>query len=138
MGPAVKSCRVYAILFILLGFLVTPSEGRAQNPFSSGVPELDELDMRMAEPYTAGRYSETIPMHKQAIVIAEKALGRDHPTTIKRIEDCGHILSITGRTEEAKAYYERALAGQKRVIAKKKKVPVDDVASLASLYMSTE
>lgn len=138
MGRAVSSCRVYAILFILFGFLVTPSQGRAQNPFSSGVPELDELDIRMSEPYGAGRFSETIPMHKQAIVIAEKALGRDHPTTIKRIEDCGHILSITGHTEEAKTYFERALAAQKRVIAKKKKVPVDDVATLAGLYLYTE
>jgi tetratricopeptide (TPR) repeat protein len=138
MRPAVNCYRIYGILLILLGFLVSSPEGRAQNPFSSGVPELDELDMRMAEPYSAGRFSETIPMHKQAIGIAEKALGRDHPVTIKRIEDCGHMLSLTGHTEEAKVYYGRALAAQKRVIAKKKKVPVDDITSLAGLYASTE
>jgi tetratricopeptide (TPR) repeat protein len=138
MGRAVKFRRVYAIVFGLLIFVVSSPEARAQNPFSSGVPELDELDIRMSEPYSAGRFSETIPMHKQAIAIAEKALGRDHPTTIKRIEDCGDMLSLTGRTEEAKVYYERALARHKRVIAEKKKIPVDDITSLARLYASTE
>src|SRR5688572_8608058 len=140
MAWAVGPCRVFAFLLIILLAVVTrPPAAVAQNyPFSSGVPELDELDMRMLDPYTAGRFSETIPLHKRAIAVAEKAFGRDDPRTIKRIEDCGHMLSITGQIEEAKTYYERALAGQKRVIASKKKASVDDFASLANLYMWTE
>ena len=47
------------------------------------------------------RYGEAEPLHQRALAIREKALGPDHPSTVRSVRNCAVFLRKRGRAAEA-------------------------------------
>ncbi|CAM9914177.1 unnamed protein product [Ectocarpus sp. 12 AP-2014] len=56
-----------------------------------------------------GKYDEADPLYLQAIEIAEKTLGPDHPSEATRLNNRVGLLESQGKCDEAKSLYERSL-----------------------------
>jgi hypothetical protein len=65
-----------SIAAALAGLLLV---GTGSIPPAQQADEASELNKRVIDLYSAGRYSDAIPIAQQALAIREKALGRDHP-----------------------------------------------------------
>jgi tetratricopeptide (TPR) repeat protein len=50
------------------------------------------------------------PYLERALDITEKALGPDHPDTVRSLNNLGGLLKTMGDLAAARPYYERALA----------------------------
>ncbi len=57
-----------------------------------------------------GKHAEAESLHKQALVIAEDALGPDHPDVGAILDSYADLLRKTGRYEETTAMEVRAKA----------------------------
>ncbi len=57
-----------------------------------------------------GLYAETEPLFKRSLAIWEKALGPDHPTVAKALENYAVLLRETGHPRDAAIMEARAKA----------------------------
>jgi tetratricopeptide (TPR) repeat protein len=64
----------------------------------------------------AARYAEAEPLLKQALAIAEKALGPEHPETATSLNSLAFLYSSQGRYAEAESLYKRALAIREKTL----------------------
>jgi hypothetical protein len=53
--------------------------GAGSIPLAQHADEADQLNKKVNELYSAGRYSDAIPIAQRVLALREKALGRDHP-----------------------------------------------------------
>ena len=51
--------------------------------------------------YSQGKYAEAEPLYQRSLAIVEKALGSDHPNTVKVRENYALLLRNLGRDAEA-------------------------------------
>jgi tetratricopeptide (TPR) repeat protein len=51
--------------------------------------------------YSQGRYAEAEPLYKQALEMAKKALGPEHPHVATGLENYAELLRKTNREDEA-------------------------------------
>ncbi|KZT65161.1 hypothetical protein DAEQUDRAFT_697653 [Daedalea quercina L-15889] len=56
-----------------------------------------------------GRYEEAEPLHKQAIEVKERGLGKDHITTALSYNALGETYIELGRLDEAEIFLQKAL-----------------------------
>ena len=72
--------------------------------------EASELNKKVIELYSAGRYSDAIPIAQRILAIREKALGRDHPDVATSLNDLAELYDDQGRYADAEPLYKRSLA----------------------------
>ncbi|KAK3934113.1 Tetratricopeptide repeat-domain-containing protein [Diplogelasinospora grovesii] len=58
-----------------------------------------------------GRLTEAESMYQRALEGKEKALGRDHTSTLDTVNNLGNLYADQGRLTEAESMYQRALSG---------------------------
>ncbi|KAK0711611.1 hypothetical protein B0H67DRAFT_296663 [Lasiosphaeris hirsuta] len=56
-----------------------------------------------------GKYEEAEQMHRQALQLWEKALGEEHPDTLRSMSNLANVLNRQGKYEEAEQMHRQAL-----------------------------
>ena len=74
-------------------------------------------------------------MYKRALEGYEKALGRDHTSTLITVNDLGNLYSNQGKLAEAEAMYQRALEGYEKALGRDHTSTLSTVGNLGVLYM---
>jgi Tfp pilus assembly protein PilF len=64
----------------------------------------------------AARYADVAVLWQQAIVVAEKYFGPDHPETATGLNNLGYLLRAQADFVAARPYYERALAIREKAL----------------------
>lgn len=59
--------------------------------------------------YVEGRYPEALPFAEQALTLAAREFGPDHPNTAIFLSNLAEVLQVQGRYAEAGPLCERAL-----------------------------
>lgn len=62
-----------------------------------------------------GRYEESLEWYGRALTGREKALGKEHPSTLRSVNNTAIAFDNKGRYGEATEWYRGALAGYKKV-----------------------
>jgi Tfp pilus assembly protein PilF len=63
-----------------------------------------------------GAYAEAQVLCERALAIREKALGPEHPDTIRSINNLGYLLDAQGNFAGSRSHYERALAIREKTL----------------------
>ena len=73
-------------------------------------------------------------MYDRALAGYEKALGAEHPSTLRTFHNLGLLYANQGRLAEAEAMYDRALAGKEKVLGAEHPSTQRTVNNLVDLY----
>ena len=63
-----------------------------------------------------GKFDEAKAMYEQALRGYEKALGPDHPSTLRTVSNLADLLKCQGKLNEAQAMFDRALRGYEKAL----------------------
>ncbi|KAF3159962.1 hypothetical protein TWF751_000514 [Orbilia oligospora] len=81
-----------------------------------------------------GKYDEAMQWYERALAGREKALGKDHPSTLSTINNIAGVFSKQGKYGEAMQWYERALAGFEKAWGKDHPSTLSTVHNIASVF----
>ena len=81
-----------------------------------------------------GRLTEAESMYQRALEGYEKALGRDHTSTLSTVNNLGLLYADQGRLTEAESMYQRALEGKEKALGRDHTSTLDTVNNLGNLY----
>jgi len=70
----------------------------------------EELNAKVVQLYQQGRYAEATKVAQQALKVAEKTFGPEHPKVATSLKDLGILYDSQGKYAEAEPLYKRALA----------------------------
>jgi tetratricopeptide (TPR) repeat protein len=84
--------------------------------------------------YSQGRYNEAIEKYKEALRIAEKTLGNEHPDRANRLNNLAAVYPAQGRYDEAIEKYEEALQIDGKTIGKEHPDYATRLNNLANVY----
>ncbi|KAM7213696.1 hypothetical protein V8F06_010895, partial [Rhypophila decipiens] len=73
-------------------------------------------------------------MYQRALEGKEKALGRDHTSTLTTVNNLGNLYADQGRLTEAESMYQRALEGKEKALGRDHTLTLDTVNNLGLLY----
>jgi tetratricopeptide (TPR) repeat protein len=59
--------------------------------------------------HSQGEYEEAIRLHKLALLIGEKTMGKEHPSYALRLSTLANVYKSQGKYDEALPMYEVAL-----------------------------
>jgi len=84
----------------------------------AGQPEIQAQLMQTVATtlYSLGLYAAALEVHEQTLEIRRRALGTEHPDTIRSMLNVGAALHEMGRHDEAEPYQREALAIGHRVL----------------------
>ncbi|CAM1503382.1 Fc.00g081580.m01.CDS01 [Cosmosporella sp. VM-42] len=91
-----------------------------------------EMDTKGSE--QVGKFQEAEAMYKLALEGSEKALGRDHTSTLDTVNNLGILYADQGKLSEAKAMYKRALEGREKALGRDHISTLTMVNNLGVLY----
>ena len=94
------------------------------------------LSERAAEFYERGTYEEAIKVAQQALALAERMLGPDHPDTLSGVNDLGVFYQAQGRMGEAEPLLKRAVAGREKALGPEDPATLMSIDFLGSLYLA--
>jgi len=77
---------------------------------------IDSLHMLGSLYADQSKFPEAVAMYKQALEGYEKALGRDHISTLSTANNLGVLYKNQDKLPEAEAMYKRALEGYEKVL----------------------
>src|SRR6266853_439444 len=97
-------------------------------------PQLQQLDARVAELYEEGKYAEAIPWAQEAIRMAEKSLGPDHPEVAASLNNLAEIYRALGKFTEAEPLFQRAVRIKEKALASDDPSLAISLNNLAELY----
>ena len=95
--------------------------------------QLDDLDRTGNLLADGGKLDEAKSMFERALRGKEKALGSEHPHTLRTVHNLGALLQKQGKLDEAKVIFECALRGQEMALGPNHTDTLDTVNSLAVL-----
>lgn len=93
--------RFFKTFLVIICFLSLTSLVQGQGS------SLQELNKKVLTLYEQGRYTEAIPVAQEALSVAEKALGPDHPDVATSLNNLAELYTEMGREPEAKECAER-------------------------------
>jgi tetratricopeptide (TPR) repeat protein len=93
-----------SVAFFLLFLLIFESTVHAQN--------LDwvNLNNKARSLYQSGQYEQAIVLVKEALEIAQKEWGNDHPNVAQTLNNLGLLYQDQGEYAQAEPVYKRSLA----------------------------
>jgi hypothetical protein len=98
MNPVKRLCLIIAVVLTMDGFIIAPAFTQQG--------EAARLNARVTALYRAGKFAEAAPLAQQALAMAEKAFGPNHPNVavllnnlarLNRIHLHGVIIWISSR-----------------------------------------
>src|SRR5262249_10518091 len=84
--------------------------GNLSTAAAQQLDEASELNNRVMDLYSAGRYSDAIPLAQRALVLREKAFGRDHPAVAQSLNNLAQLYEGQDHYAQAEPLYQRSLA----------------------------
>lgn len=81
-----------------------------------------------------GKLAEAEEMYERALQGFEKALGRDHMSTLNTVNNLGNIYRDQGKLVEAEETYKRTLQGQEKALGADHTLTLDTFSNLSILY----
>ncbi|KAI9859671.1 MAG: hypothetical protein M1813_006602 [Trichoglossum hirsutum] len=101
----------------------------------SDIPSLRGSSYTFAELYKSHcRYQDAEAMYQRALAGYEKALGPDHTSTMRAVNNLGILYKAQGRLADAEAMYQRALAGYEKALGPDHTSTMDVANNLGILY----
>jgi tetratricopeptide (TPR) repeat protein len=98
-----KIAKLFLILLFLTGFAVQPLPSKASEA------SWNELNLKAIKLYQQGRYSEAVKIAADALTVAEKTFGPDHPNTAASLNNLAERYRAQGKYAEAEPLYKRSL-----------------------------
>jgi tetratricopeptide (TPR) repeat protein len=92
---------------------------------------INYLGMALLE---AGLYTEAEPLLTRALAINEKALGADHPDTVRSLSNLASLYYSQGKFAEAEPLYKRALAIREKAFGVDHLLTATSLNNLATAY----
>jgi tetratricopeptide (TPR) repeat protein len=81
-----------------------------------------------------GKIAEAEQMYQRALAGYEKALGPDHPSTLRTVNNLGNLYCAQGEIVEAEQMYQRALVGKEKALGSYHTSTLQTVHNLGKLY----
>ncbi|MGD9800944.1 MAG: tetratricopeptide repeat protein, partial [Parvularculaceae bacterium] len=96
--------------------------------------EWERVNAEVVRLHQAGDYAAATVKAEEALRLAEKAFGPDHPSTLASAYNLAGLYQTQRRFAESEALYLRSLNGVERVLGRDHPVTLSLVRSLAVLY----
>ena len=100
-----RRCSICVVVCALAVLAIGPSQGAAQT-----TEDLSALNQQVVELYQAGKYAEAISVAQQALALAKKLHGPDHPRVGDSLNNLAALYRAQGRYGEAEPLFQRSLA----------------------------
>ncbi|KAJ6258208.1 Nephrocystin-3 [Drechslerella dactyloides] len=84
--------------------------------------------------FLRARYGEALQWFERVLAGEEKALGKDHPSTLCTVHSIASVFSDQGKHDEAMQWFERALAGKEKALGKDHPSTLDTVNDIAGVF----
>src|SRR4249920_598564 len=117
------------VLLALAVAIAGPSPARAQS-----ADELSALNTQVNQLYQAGKFSEGQAIAQQALALAERLNGPDHPTVAIALNNLALLHNAQGRYAEAEPLYKRSLAIVEKAVGPDHPALATMVNNLGGLY----
>jgi CHAT domain-containing protein/Tfp pilus assembly protein PilF len=125
--------RRLALLVCFLTFL--PVLGWAQD--REALERANQLNQQVVQLYQQGKYTQAIPLAKEALRIREQALGPTHPAVATSLNNLALLLKTTGDYAGAKPLFERALRINEQALGPTHPDVATSLNNLAGLLQAT-
>ena len=86
--------------------------------------------------HNLGKYAEAEQIARQALQLMEKVLGKEHPDTLRSMNNLALILNNQGKYEEAEQIHQQALQFRERVLGKEHPNTLTSMNNLANVLRS--
>jgi len=96
----------------------------------------NELNSKCAMLYRQGRYPEATKVAEEALTIAEKTFGPDHPAVATSLNNLAALYTAQGKYSEAEFLHKRALAIDEKALGKDHPGVATDLNNLAAVYQA--
>jgi tetratricopeptide (TPR) repeat protein len=83
-----------------------------------------------------GQYSAAVTTYRQVLMIREKSLGEEHPSTLMAMNCLAGVLKRQGKYEEAESIYRQTLATREKVLGKEHPDTLTTMDNFAGLLHS--
>ncbi len=100
--------------------------------------EWDILMQEAMELYRTGKYDRGVVIARQALEVAEKNDGPDHPNVAASLNGLGLLYASQGQYAQAEPLFKRALAIVEKALGPDHPYVAMSLANLAALYRATK
>jgi tetratricopeptide (TPR) repeat protein len=98
--------------------------------------DADQLTKTVIDLYATGKYEGALPLARQALELAEKAHGPDHPDVATALTLLASLYRAVGQSDQAEPLYRRALLIDEKALGPEHAQVARDLSNLAALYDS--
>ncbi|KAK0639874.1 hypothetical protein B0T16DRAFT_383637 [Cercophora newfieldiana] len=81
-----------------------------------------------------GKYAEAEQMHRQALQLYEKVLGKEHPSTLASMNNLALVFDNQGKHKEAEQMNRQALQPREKVLGKEHPLTLTSMNNLAIVF----
>jgi len=114
--------------FLAILAVVPASAAKAQSA------DIVALNQQAVKLHSQDNDKEATAAAENAVVLAQRTLGADHPDTLTAVSNLAHRYQTEGRHSEAEALYKRAVEARERVLGPEHPDTITSVNNLALLY----
>ncbi|NET82123.1 MAG: tetratricopeptide repeat protein [Moorea sp. SIO1F2] len=93
-----------------------------------------QLNQQVIELYKQGKYSEAIPLAREALKIRQQVLGEEHLDVATSLNNLGLLYYSMGRYQQAEPLYTEALEMRRRLLGDQHPDVTTSLNNLAGLY----
>jgi tetratricopeptide (TPR) repeat protein len=128
-----------ALFIRLIGFILITSILAQLCAFparADSAEDVDALNRQAVQLHNQGKYAEAFEVARQALTLAETALGPEHPDTLRSVNNLAALYDTQGRYAEAEPLYQRVLAARETVLGREHPETLTSVNNLGFLIDS--
>jgi tetratricopeptide (TPR) repeat protein len=115
------------LLIVLLIILFTISACSQENTWKG-------LSSKVKKLYQQERYSEAAKIAEEALTVAEKAFGPDHPNVATSLNTLAFLYNAQGKYAKAESLYERSLKIREKALGTEHPEVATTCENMAGLY----
>jgi tetratricopeptide (TPR) repeat protein/CHAT domain-containing protein len=113
-----------------------PTEDNAPSR-DEAVPRLGALNVRVVELYAHGLVEQALPIARDAVALARRALTADDPEVAPALNNLAELYRLTGDIAAAEPLYLEALEATRRRVGDRRPEFATCLANLAQLHVET-
>ena len=125
-------CVRRATTVLMIALLLVIAGNRSANAQSAD--DINALNSQVLRLYGEAKYAEATPIAEQALTLAERVLGHEHPDTLVSVRTLAKLYQDQGRYGEAEPLIKRALEARERALGPLHADTLESVNDLAALY----
>ena len=94
----------------------------------------EQLNSKVVKLYQQGRYAEAAKVAEEALTVAEKTFGPEHPDVATSLNNLAELYRAQGKYAEAEPLYKRSLAIREKVLGSNHPDVATTCENMAWLY----